>query len=164
VPMSAGSGNPAPDSAPTAPLHQSVAAVFSPQIFSPSRRMTQAPRKPRPLTTVAAIRVGSSVAPISRGSDTNGAAPTQTRALVRSPAWCRRNCRGRPTHVPLTEAQGPNFKPAGPTARARSRAPVASGVYSAPTWPPFSATDRFMNSTRNASTTPRTAATQKTSK
>ena len=41
---------------------------------------------------------------------------------------------------------------------------AGSPVYSPPTWAPFSATERFMSSARNASAMARTAAIQKTSK
>jgi hypothetical protein len=43
-----------PQSDPTAAEHQSVAAVFSPRMLSPSRMMTPAPRKPILETTWAA--------------------------------------------------------------------------------------------------------------
>jgi hypothetical protein len=48
---------------PIAATTHSVAAVVSPRTDSPWRMMAPAPRKPIPVTTCAAMRVGSSVIP-----------------------------------------------------------------------------------------------------
>ena len=50
---------PPPDAMPIAATNQRPAAVVSPLIVIPSRRMAPAPRKPIPETTEAAMRDGS---------------------------------------------------------------------------------------------------------
>ncbi len=61
-----------------------------------------------PLTMYDAIRVGLVWSFMSRERDTKSAAPTATRALVRSPAGCCRHCRSMPISVPSTSAS-PTF-------------------------------------------------------
>jgi len=51
---------PSPDSVPIAAEHHNVAAVLSPLMFSPFRRITPAPKKPMPDTTCPALRKSSS--------------------------------------------------------------------------------------------------------
>src|SRR5262249_29772425 len=48
--------------------------------------------------------------------------------------------------------------------RTPEQAATSFSGYSAPTWAPFSATERFMSSTKNTSATAKTAHSQKTSK
>ena len=48
---------------PIAAQTQSVAAVVSPRTEKPCRMIAPAPRKPIPVTTWAAMRVGSNVRP-----------------------------------------------------------------------------------------------------
>src|SRR5205823_2546998 len=89
VPAAATAYNPAPDRAPTAAEHHSVAAVLRPRTLRPSRRITPAPRNPMPDTIWAATRVGSASPLPCRppkpcaDSSTNKVAPTATSALVR---------------------------------------------------------------------------------
>ena len=54
-----GAQKPAPAKVPTIAEHHKVAAVLSPCTLIPSRKIMPAPRKPIPVTTCAATRVGS---------------------------------------------------------------------------------------------------------
>ncbi len=76
---------PKPHNTPMPAEHHSVAAVFSPRTFIPSRMMTPAPRKPIPETICAAIRPGLS-GDVVMELRIKTAAPVATSALVRNPA------------------------------------------------------------------------------
>ena len=96
------------------PLHDHVAAVVSPRTESPWRMIAPAPRKPIPVTTCAAIRVGSArtmLPPETRKSRkpyapaiVNSAAPTDTSMCVRNPASRSRISRSIPTAPPSAAA------------------------------------------------------------
>ncbi|MNC83498.1 hypothetical protein D3C75_1374890 [compost metagenome] len=51
LPSAASNSRPRLHSTPIAAVHQSVAAVFRPRTFKPSRMITPPPRKPIPDTT-----------------------------------------------------------------------------------------------------------------
>src|SRR5262245_38601043 len=100
----AGPRKPEPAMAPAAAAHQRVAAVFRPRMFSPSRRITPAPRKPMPEAIWAAIRVGLASWSLMAAIRQNMAAPTATSTLVRRPASLWRHCRSMPIITPTTSA------------------------------------------------------------
>src|SRR3954451_22794667 len=99
---------------PIAATSQSVAAVVRPRIEKPWRMIAPAPRKPMPLTTCAAIRVGSArttASPLVRNSVkpyaetiVKSAAPTETSRCVRRPASRSRSSRSSPIIPPSTPA------------------------------------------------------------
>jgi len=95
---------PYPASVPIVAEHHNVAAVFSPVMFSPLRRITPAPRNPIPETTYPAMRKLSSARSVSAESMTNIAAPAATNAFVRSPAMRCRYWRSAPIKAPSTSA------------------------------------------------------------
>ena len=81
MPTAASMRKPAPANVPIAPLHHNVAAVFMPRTLKPSRKITPPPKKPRPLTTWAAIRVGLDSWSMSKESETNIAVITRRGTL-----------------------------------------------------------------------------------
>ena len=104
APIAASMACPKPDKTPMAAEHQSVAAVFKPRTFKPSRMMTPAPKKPMPDTTCAAMRIDSIGKFDSVAIVTNNAAPDATNALVRKPAMRWRNWRSVPINAPKKSA------------------------------------------------------------
>src|SRR5512133_2552916 len=99
---------------PIAATTQRVAAVVSPRTDRPWRMIAPAPRKPMPVTTWAAIRVGSKPTPLAfencqsvqanAETSVNRAAPTETSMCVRSPASRSRSSRSKPIAPPSTAA------------------------------------------------------------
>src|SRR4051812_23101058 len=99
---------------PIAATSQSVAAVVRPRIENPWRMIAPAPRKPMPLTTCAAIRVGSArttASPLVRNSVkpyaetiVKSAEPTETSRCVRRPASRSRSSRSSPIAPPSSAA------------------------------------------------------------
>src|SRR5919198_5613810 len=99
---------------PIAATTQSVAAVVSPRTERPCRMIAPAPRKPIPVTTCAATRVGSArtmLPPETRKSRNpyapaivNRAAPIETSMCVRKPASRSRSSRSIPTAPPSAAA------------------------------------------------------------
>src|SRR5437773_1188591 len=74
----------------------------------PSRMIVPAPRKPMPVTTCAATRVGSTLVPNSSKpyapTSVNRQAPSETSRWVRMPASRSRNSRSIPTAAPRPAA------------------------------------------------------------
>src|SRR5947208_2730539 len=99
---------------PIAATTQSVAAVVRPRTDSPCRMIAPAPRKPMPVTSWAAIRVGSArttFAPESRKAwkpyaptIVNKAEPSETSRCVRRPASRSRSSRSTPISPPSSAA------------------------------------------------------------
>src|SRR4051794_1320912 len=99
---------------PIAATTQSVAAVVSPRTEKPCRMIAPAPRKPIPVTTCAAMRVGSArtmLLPPARNSwkpyaetIVNRAEPSETRRCVLTPASRSRSSRSNPTIPPSPHA------------------------------------------------------------
>jgi len=85
-------GKPKPIIIPIAATNHIVAAVVLPTTFSPDLRMTPPPRNPTPLTTWAAILLGSIVAGAPAkcqdriDARVNSAEPEQMKMLVLNPA------------------------------------------------------------------------------
>ncbi len=95
---------PAPHSTPTAAEHHTVAAVLSPRTPKPSLKITPAPRKPTPVTTCAATRVGLPSPGSNCEKATKPAAPSATKALVCMPARRWRHWRSMPMRAPSSSA------------------------------------------------------------
>src|SRR5262245_18503406 len=115
--------NPAPAAIPIAPTSQTLAAVVRPRIVKPWRKISPAPRKPMPVTTWAATRLGST----SRAGNSSkpyaptmvkSAEPTATSTCVRSPAAFSSSSRSRPTSPP---------RPAATAIRASASSQVSCG-------------------------------------
>src|SRR3954470_1980383 len=99
---------------PMAATTQSVAAVVSPRIESPSRMIAPAPRKPMPVTICAAMRDGSARTMLSLPTRNswkpyaetivNSADPSDTSRCVRIPASRSRISRSKPMMAPSPHA------------------------------------------------------------
>src|SRR5580693_187297 len=97
---------PIPNSVPIAAEHQIVAAVFRPCTYTPSLKITPAPRNPIPETICPAMRACESRLLVSAAAEmTKAAAPAATKAFVRVPATRWWNCRSRPTAAPTKRAE-----------------------------------------------------------
>src|SRR5579862_2326026 len=108
---------------PTAATTQRLPAVVKPRTDRPSRRIAPAPRKPIPVTTCAATRVGSTREPKSlkpyAPTSVNRAAPSDTSRCVRTPASRSRISRSTPTAAPRPAATASRSSTSAPPSEPR---------------------------------------------
>ena len=105
VPLTDAMYNPEPTAMPMAAVAQIVAAVVSPDMVTPLRRIVPAPRKPTPVTIWAATLDWSAVSNLKAKIIVNIAEPRHTNDRVRSPAGLSALRRSYPTAQPNTAAQ-----------------------------------------------------------
>src|SRR5258708_26966082 len=97
--------NPAPIPIPNAAATQIIAAVVMPLTLVSPLKITPAPTKPIPTTTLAAILSGVPFPPISSDSMVKRVAPRQIRVRVRNPADLLRYSLSAPINPPTTTAR-----------------------------------------------------------
>ncbi|MNX92489.1 hypothetical protein D3C86_1246340 [compost metagenome] len=115
VPTTPRVNSPAPNNRPMAEVIHRLAAVVSPWMEKPVRKITPAHRKPMPVSTPCAIRVGSvTMFSSGRARNAQSACPMAasirraearlTRMWVRNPAARPRHSRSNPIRPPATTA------------------------------------------------------------